>query len=188
VGKRGQPWIPEDKGEPRDEQRAERLLEEIHYHLRGGDVSRRGLAFYLLDMERQREHKAYGCSSVIQFSDEVLETAPKETRDLLRIARALADLPEIDRAFGLGELSWSKVREITRVATAETEAKRLEFARGALSSFTPRSFPGSLPSPTSSRRATLLAVRGGERPPRRRDQGFQLGLVSFIPPSSRHRR
>jgi Holliday junction DNA helicase RuvB len=106
-----------------------RLLEEIHYHLRGGDVSRRGLAFYLLDMERRREHKAYGCSSVIQFSDEVLETAPKETRDLLRIARALEDLPEIDRAFGLGELSWSKVREITRVATAETEAKWLEFAK-----------------------------------------------------------
>ena len=107
-----------------------KLLEAIHYYNRDGDTSRRSLAFYLLDMEKRGEHKAFTCSSIVQFAEENLEISAKEANSLLRIARALEDLPEIDNAFALGELSWSKVREITRVATAETEGKWLEFAKG----------------------------------------------------------
>jgi Holliday junction DNA helicase RuvB len=107
-----------------------RLLEEIYYHLRDGDASRRSLAFYLLDMEKRGEQQAVGCSSVVQFAEESLGISSKEANALLRIARALEELPEIDRAFSLGELSWSKVREITRVATPETETKWLELAKG----------------------------------------------------------
>ena len=43
-------------------------------------------------------------------------------REKVRVARCLAGLPEVDQAFAEGELSYSKVRAITRVATPENES------------------------------------------------------------------
>ena len=48
----------------------------------------------------------------------------------VRAARALEDLPLISEAMARGELSFSKVRAITRVATRDSESELLEFARG----------------------------------------------------------
>ena len=45
----------------------------------------------------------------------------RDTRERVRIGRALRDLPELERAFIAGALSYSRVREVTRVATPETE-------------------------------------------------------------------
>src|SRR5699024_133601 len=55
-------------------------------------------------------------------------------REHLRVARALAGLPLITADFRAGELSYSKVRALTRVATAETEADLLNIARNASAS------------------------------------------------------
>ena len=50
-------------------------------------------------------------------------------REKLRIAHALKELPLISAAFAEGNLSYSKVRVITRVATPENEAELIELAR-----------------------------------------------------------
>ena len=50
-------------------------------------------------------------------------------REKVRVARALRDLPLIDAAFGRGEVSYSKVRAMTRAATPENEAQLLNIAR-----------------------------------------------------------
>lgn len=50
-------------------------------------------------------------------------------REKLRVAHALADLPLIGAAMACGELSYSKVRALTRVATTETEGDLLMMAR-----------------------------------------------------------
>src|SRR5258706_3051933 len=47
----------------------------------------------------------------------------------VRVARALPTLPLISAAFARGEVSYSKVRALTRVATPETEERLLQFAR-----------------------------------------------------------
>ena len=47
----------------------------------------------------------------------------------VRVARALPKLPRISQALARGELSYSKVRALTRVATPETEERLLTFAR-----------------------------------------------------------
>src|SRR5881394_3924525 len=47
----------------------------------------------------------------------------------VRVARALPNLPRIAQALARGELSYSKVRALTRVATPETEEQLLKFAR-----------------------------------------------------------
>ncbi|MFQ5747682.1 MAG: DUF222 domain-containing protein [Gemmatimonadota bacterium] len=51
-------------------------------------------------------------------------------REKVRTARALAELPEIGASMSRGELSFSAVRALTRVATPETEGDLLELARG----------------------------------------------------------
>jgi hypothetical protein len=50
-------------------------------------------------------------------------------REKVRTARALMGLPEIGASMGRGELSFSKVRALTRVATPDNEGELLDFAR-----------------------------------------------------------
>lgn len=50
-------------------------------------------------------------------------------RDHLRVARKLAEFSQIDEALRLGELSYSKVRALLRVATPDNEALLLAHAR-----------------------------------------------------------
>jgi hypothetical protein len=54
---------------------------------------------------------------------------PGAAREHVRVARALGTLPRVSHALARGELSYSKVRELTRVATPETEERLLAAAR-----------------------------------------------------------
>ena len=49
-------------------------------------------------------------------------------REKVRVAHALKDLPVMCKAFPLGELSYAKVRELTRVANRDNEETLVEFA------------------------------------------------------------
>ncbi|HZO12975.1 MAG TPA: hypothetical protein VFB62_06945 [Polyangiaceae bacterium] len=53
----------------------------------------------------------------------------RKTRERLRVGRALRELPGIERAFVAGAVSYSRVREVTRVAAPDTEVQWLELAR-----------------------------------------------------------
>ncbi|MCZ2815534.1 HNH endonuclease signature motif containing protein [Modestobacter sp. VKM Ac-2984] len=59
---------------------------------------------------------------------------PGTARQHVRVARALRELPLTSAAFSAGELSYSKVRALTRVAEPGTEAELVEFARHATAS------------------------------------------------------
>jgi hypothetical protein len=50
-------------------------------------------------------------------------------REKVRVARALGTLPLLSRALERGELSYAKVRALTRVATRESEARLLAVGR-----------------------------------------------------------
>src|SRR5215207_8234819 len=50
-------------------------------------------------------------------------------REKVRVAHALAELPEIDEALRLGQVSYSKVRAMTRVAVKRNAPQMLELAR-----------------------------------------------------------
>jgi hypothetical protein len=54
---------------------------------------------------------------------------PGAAREKVRVARALATLPRISGAMARGELSYAKVRALTRVATPEQERALLDVAR-----------------------------------------------------------
>src|SRR5436305_1317559 len=55
--------------------------------------------------------------------------APGAAREHVRVARALGTLPLLAHALARGELSYAKVRELTRVATPETEERLLAVGR-----------------------------------------------------------
>jgi len=52
-----------------------------------------------------------------------------EAREKVRVARALRELPELDAAFGRGEVSYSKVRAVSRVATPDNEELLVDIAK-----------------------------------------------------------
>jgi uncharacterized protein DUF222/HNH endonuclease len=55
--------------------------------------------------------------------------APGAAREHVRVARTLGTLPRLAEALARGELSYSKIRELTRVATPETEKQLLAVGR-----------------------------------------------------------
>jgi hypothetical protein len=59
-------------------------------------------------------------------------------RERVRVARALGRLPGIAQALARGELSYSKVRALTRVATPETEGRLLGVGRAGTASHVER--------------------------------------------------
>jgi len=54
---------------------------------------------------------------------------PGAARERVRVARTLGTLPRLAQALACGELSYSKVRALTRVATPETEERLLAVGR-----------------------------------------------------------
>ena len=59
------------------------------------------------------------CSAWLAWKCQV---APGTAREQVRVARALADVPVITAEFAAGRMSYAKVRALTRIATAATEA------------------------------------------------------------------
>src|SRR5687767_8272312 len=54
---------------------------------------------------------------------------PGAARERVRVARALGTLPRLAHALAAGELSYAKVRALTRVATPDTEERLLAVGR-----------------------------------------------------------
>ncbi len=78
-------------------------------------------AAYLLDLAERQLFRQLGYSSVMHYGTQALGLSPRDVWDRLRVARALRDLPGVAAALREGRLSWSKVREVIRVATPATE-------------------------------------------------------------------
>src|SRR5262245_22058751 len=71
---------------------------------------------WLLAGERLGVHVRAGYASLREYGERVLGLSPRQTEERLRVGRALVRLPRLDAALASGELAWSAVRELTRVA------------------------------------------------------------------------
>jgi hypothetical protein len=109
------------------------LIVQIRRLLATGRRIGRLVCRYLADLadrihgQRDRELLAY----VDEFHAAAcfFDLGPREVRERVRIGRALRQLPQIEAAFIAGELSYSRVREVTRVAQPDTESGWLDCAR-----------------------------------------------------------
>jgi hypothetical protein len=88
------------------------------------------LGRWLLQGFRLGVHRLHGYGSFREYAERVFGFTGRATEERLRTAEALEELPLLAKAFEEGSVAFSVVRELTRVATAETEAAWLEAAHG----------------------------------------------------------
>jgi len=74
--------------------------------------------------------RAYGQPSLAAYLEQTLGYGPHAANERLRVARELSELPRLHEALAAGRLHFSAVRELTRVATRETEDAWLAAAEG----------------------------------------------------------
>jgi HTH domain found in ParB protein len=128
---------------------------------------RAGLDFeegrWLLAARRAAVHRELGYGSFTEYVERLFGYAPRVTHDKLRVAAALQRLPALSDRLGEGELSYSHARELTRVATPETEQKWLEAARGRtvreVEKLVAGRRPGSLPGAPSDSKLERHVLR-----------------------------
>jgi hypothetical protein len=89
--------------------------------------------YRLLALIREFDEKGYwelpGLCSTAHWLNWQCGIGMNAAREKVRVARALADLPKISEAFRKGEVSYSKVRAMTRVADPDNEDYLLGIAR-----------------------------------------------------------
>lgn len=96
----------------------------------------------LAEFDRREGWAQHGLSSCAHWLNWQCGIGRVAAREKVRTARALESLPKISAAFGEGRLSYSKVRALTRVATAETEDLLLSIALNGTAAHVERTVRG----------------------------------------------
>jgi hypothetical protein len=122
----GQDASPADHG-PIEWVEVDRRLREYARHRASLDAAE---AFDLLRAEQLKLHFLKGFATMYEYLERVLGYGPHAARERMRVARGLVKLPQTTAALARGALTYSAVRELTRVATGETEASWLAAAEG----------------------------------------------------------
>jgi hypothetical protein len=82
----------------------------------------------LREFDLRQGWKAYHFNHCAEWLNMKCGMSPRTAREKLRVANALFDLPALSVAFQNGDLSYSKARALTRVATPQSEQDLLRFA------------------------------------------------------------
>lgn len=93
------------------------------------EVGWRTTAFYLLELVENDHFKTAGYVSFAAYAEAELGLSERRAFELLRIGKHLAELRRLDTAFCRHELAWSKVVELCRIATPQTEAAWIAHAK-----------------------------------------------------------
>jgi len=121
-------WAPEVRGKTRpDWQTVDRALRTIAHRKAVLDAEE---LRWLREAEALQIWRPLGMVSMLDYLERTMGYAPRTGQDRLRVARSLETLPELTAALSAGQLGFSAVRELTRVATAATEAAWIATAAG----------------------------------------------------------
>ena len=85
---------------------------------------------WMLRAFRAATHLRFAYASFAEYIERLFGLGRRTTEEKLRVAEALEQLPELEQALCSGALNWSAVRELSRVAVAETEREWIAAARG----------------------------------------------------------
>ncbi len=117
--------------------RREEAWEDLHGELKGLGVRRSQLDARELDLLLEAEDtglfRRMGYPTMQGYMVGELECSRHTANEKLRVARELIDVPSIAEEFHAGALSWTVVRELTRVTTPETEDVWLDAIHGKTS-------------------------------------------------------
>lgn len=81
------------------------------------------------EISRRRLYRELGHATIHQYAASALGFSPARTSQYLRLAAALARLPRLRHAVATGGLSWTKARELVKVATPATQQRWLRAAQ-----------------------------------------------------------
>ena len=123
---------------------------------------------WLVRAHRSRVHARLGYGSFNEYVGWLFGYGARLAQEKLRVAEALERLPELAEALKEGRVCWSAVRELTRIATPETESAWLTAATGRtvreleklVSGLAPGSRPGDLAEPKEVRHVLRFEVTG----------------------------
>jgi hypothetical protein len=124
----------------------------------GGNVSRRRFIDALRALHESRLYLQLGFPDIVAYADATFRIQRSQVFESLRVSKALVLLPRLAAAFERGELSWSLLAALTRVADGETEGEWLEFLEGR------------------SVRAVLAELKDAEKKRRKRPRRGGYGL------------
>ena len=68
-------------------------------------------------------YRSAGCSSIQQYAEVKLGFGKSKTSQFIHLCGALETLPRLKKSVSTGEVSWTKAREIAKVATPKTETR-----------------------------------------------------------------
>ncbi len=108
---------------------AEKLHRFLLRAFRLGNQVRHKFLLGLLSMDREELFKKLGSSSIYAYAFKHFFMSPTQTKESLRVAKDLLVLSRTGEAFDRGEITWSHVMELTRIADRETEELWIEYAR-----------------------------------------------------------
>ncbi len=94
---------------------------------------------------RARVWEALGMATIVEYAERHAGLSPRQTEERLRVATALEGLPLLDAALAQGQLHFSIVREVSRIAMAHTEGEWIERVRGLASLEVARLVTGRVP-------------------------------------------
>ncbi len=118
---------------------------------------------WLLCALRSAAHVFMGFGTFNEYVERLFGYSARSTQEKLRVAEALEELPTMADALRSGELNWSAVRELTRVALPETEHDWLSVAAGKtvhqLEAIVNGKQPGDLPTTPTRPEATRHVLR-----------------------------
>ena len=109
-------------------ERLEAEICELAGHLAAGECR---WLLLLSEFDRREGWAGWGLHSCAHWVSYRCGLGLQAAREKLRVGRRLGELPLVREAFAAGELSYSKVRALCRVARPETEPALLEMARYA---------------------------------------------------------
>jgi hypothetical protein len=110
---------------------------------------------WLARAERAEIHRQLGHATILEYVERVLGHGPRVARERLRVARALETLPRLRAELESARLSYSAVREVSRVAKPSTEERWIERVSGlslreveeAMAAHKPGDDPDDAPDP-----------------------------------------
>jgi hypothetical protein len=109
-------------------ERLENEIVELAAHIHAATCRWLGL---VAEFDRLHGWEAWGCRSCAHWIAWRCSISDVAARDQVRVARRLQELPRIREAYAAGELSYSKVRALTRVGAVAREDELLGLARHA---------------------------------------------------------
>jgi hypothetical protein len=113
---------------PRPLELLEREITQLASHISAATCRWLGL---IAEFDRRDGWAQWGCRSCAHWISWQCSVAPVAAREHVRVARRLEELPLIRAAFARGQLSYSKVRALSRVEDVAREEELLELAQHA---------------------------------------------------------